>query len=119
MKLGTNNLKCESKLIDSAELLVNPYKKIVDLLLQGPYNSSLASPFPENTSVLDATILDNCVTIDFSENLLNFQDENQKLNIINSLLNSLTELNEVKSIKIVINNDVHDEFKEEYFNITQ
>ena len=45
-----------------------------------------------------------------------FKDENQKLNIINCLVNSLTELNEVKSIKILINNEIHDEFKEEYTN---
>ena len=43
-----------------------------------------------------------------------FKDENQKFNIINCLLNSLTELNEVKLIKILINNETHDEFKEEY-----
>lgn len=114
MKIGTGNLKCESKSIDSAELVSNPYRKIVELLLQGPSNSNLSSPFPENIRVLDASILNHCVTIDFSDDLLMFKDENQKLNIINCLLNSLTELNEVKSIKILINNETHDEFKEEY-----
>ena len=115
----TGNLKCESKLIDSAELVSNPYRKIVELLLQGPSNTNLSSPFPENTTILDVFILNHCVTIDFSDDLLMFKDENQKLNMVNSLLNSLTELNEVKSIKILINNEIHDEFKEEYANALQ
>ena len=115
----TGNLKYESRLIDSAELVSNPYRKIVELLLQGPSNTNLSSPFPENISILDVFILNHCVTIDFSDDLLMFKDENQKLNIVNSLLNSLTELNEVKSIKILINNETHDEFKEEYANALQ
>ena len=45
---------------------------------------------------------------------LNFKDDVQKYNVINSILNSLTELNEVNSIKILVNNQTNENFEEEY-----
>ena len=106
----SGTLKNEGKLIDSKELLNNPYKKIVELLILGPQNSNLENIFPENVKILDAEFNSGCVTLDFSEELLNFSDETQKSNIINSLLKTLTELNEVDSIKILINNDAKNAF---------
>lgn len=106
----TGTLKNEGKLIDSKELLNNPYKKITELLLLGPQNDSLISVFPENVKILDTEFDSGCVTLNFSEELLNFSDEIQKNNIINSLLKTLTELNEVDSIKILINNEPNNMF---------
>lgn len=110
----TNNLKSEGKLIDSISLLQNPYKQLIELLLKGPENTTLNSVFPENTQILDATFENNCVTLNFSSELLNYTDDTQKYNIINSILNTLTQLNEVNSFKIVINNEKCDNFNEEY-----
>ena len=45
----TNKLKSESKLIDANELLKNPYKIIVQKLIEGPHDENLQSVFPENT----------------------------------------------------------------------
>ena len=106
----SGTLKNEGKLIDSKELLNNPYKKITELLLLGPQNDNLISVFPENTKILDSEINSGCVTLNFSEELLNYSDEVQKNNIINALLKTLTELNEVDSIKILINNEAKKEF---------
>lgn len=110
----TNNLKSEGRLIDSANLLQNPYKQLVELLLKGPETTSLNKVFPENTQIIDATFESNCVTLNFSSELLNYTDDVQKYNIINSILNTLTQLNEVNSFKIVINNEKCDNFNEEY-----
>ena len=101
---SNGNLKIESKQIDSVELLQNPYKRIIEILLEGPKNQDLHSPFPENTKILDSGIENNCVTLDFSNELLDFKDDTQKQNIINSILNTLKQLNEVNSFKIIINN---------------
>ena len=109
----SNTLKSEGKLIDSASLIQNPYKELVNLLIQGPKSQNLAGVFPENTQILDAYIKNNCVTLDFSEELLNFENEDQKYNIINSILNTLTQLNEVNSIEFLINNE-----KNEFFSDT-
>ena len=109
-----HNLEKEARRIDSATLLDNPYKTLIELLLAGPQTDTLTKVFPDNTQILDTTLQNSCVTLNFSEHLLNYEDENQKYNIINSLLNTLTQLNEVNSIKILVNNSSCDEFDEEY-----
>lgn len=111
---SNNNLKSEGRLIDSALLLQNPYKELVSLLLSAPKSNNLISPFPENTQILDASIKNGCVTLDFSNELLNYKDDNQKYNIINSLLNTLTCLNEVNSFKILVNNQPSENFSDIY-----
>lgn len=107
-----NKLKSEGKLIDSNLLITNPYKEIIQLLLQGPTNNQLKNPFPENTKIIDATIQNTCVTLNFSDELLNYENEEQKMNIVNCLLNTLCELNEVNSFKIIINNENINNFDE-------
>ena len=109
-----NNLKSEGKHIDSATLLENPYKTLTQLLIDGPQTENLKKVFPDNTQIIDATIENNCVTLNFSEELSNFEDDNQKYNIINSILNTLTQLNEVNSIKILVNGSSSEKFNEEY-----
>ena len=110
----TKELKSEGKLVDAAVLVENPYKLIVELLIEGPKSPELQNVFPENTRLLDAQIESGCVTLNFSQELLNFKDDVQKYNIINSILNSLTGLNEVNSIKILVNNEIPENFDEKY-----
>lgn len=111
---STGNLKSEGKLIDSNLLISNPYKTIIQYLLEGPKNETLSTIFPENTRIIDTTLQNNCVTLNFSEELLNYKDDTQKYNIINSILNSLTQLTEVNSIKIQINGETNEKLNEEY-----
>ncbi len=110
----TNQLKSEGKLVNTNDLLQNPYKFIVQKLIEGPSDNSLINVFPENTRLIEASLQNNCVTLNFSDDLLNFKDEAQKFNIINSILNSLAQLNEVNSIKILINNEPHQGIDQEY-----
>lgn len=112
---SNNNLKPEGRLIDSTNLLQNTYQYVTNLLIEGPQTSTLNKVIPENTKLIDAFFNESCVTLNFSEELLNYTDDNQKLNIVNSLLNTLTQLNEVNSIKILINNEIPDNFEPEYF----
>ncbi len=114
----TNKLKSEIRLIDSTELLNNPYKTIVQNLLSGPTSENLKSVFPENTRLVDANLVNNCVILNFSEELKSFTNDEEKFNIINSLLNSLTQLTEVHSIKILINNEPYHGLDEEYAEIS-
>ena len=111
---GSNTLKSEGKLIDSALLIQNPYKELVNLLIQGPKSRNLINIFPENTQILDAYIKNNCVTLDFSEELLNFENEDQKYNIINCILNTLSQLNEVNSVELLINNEKSEVFSDTF-----
>ena len=114
----TNELKSEGRTIDANELLKNPYKTIVEKLIEGPTDEKLQNVFPENTRLIDANLSNNCVTLNFSEELLNFKDDVQKYNIINSILDSLVQLNEVDSIKLLINNETKDGLSQEYTSIS-
>ena len=57
--------------------------------------------------------------MNFSEEILNYQDDTQKFNIINSLLNTLTQFNEVTAIKILVNNETNDKISQEYTSILE
>lgn len=114
----TSELKTEGRLLDATLLIENPYKEIVQLLLDGPKTTTMQSVFPENTQIIDAKIENNCVTLNFSSELNNCVDDTQKYNIINSILNSLTQLNEVNSIKFLVNGEPSTLFNEEYVCLT-
>lgn len=114
---NTQNLKSEARLVNANELLENPYKTIVQYLIEGPKSDTLQNVFPENTKILNATIKGACVTLNFSNELLNYSDETQKYNIINCILNSLSQLTEVNSFKIQINGNTSDLLNEEYVRI--
>lgn len=111
---SSGELKSEGKHIDSITLLENPYQELTKLLISGPETQNLVKVFPENTQILDAKLEKNCVVLNFSTELLNFTDEAQKYNIINSILNTLTTLNEVNSIKILVDNTLPEGFELEY-----
>lgn len=106
--------KTEGRLVDAKLLLENPYKELTQLLLNGPKTSTLKNVFPENTRLIDATIENGCVTVNFSQEIENFESDTQKFNIINCILNTLGSLNEVNSIKILINNEQSTKFNEIY-----
>lgn len=114
----SKEISTEARLIDASKLINNPYKEMVELLIEGPKNNKLEKLIPDNVKVNNATIKDNCVTLDFSNEFLNYNnDEELKNKIINSIVNTLTELNEVNSIKITINGQEVDQFKEVYVRI--
>lgn len=110
----TGNLKSEGRLIDSSILLDEPYKLIVQYLIDGPKSETLQSVFPENTRIIETSFEQNCVTLNFSEEILNYEDDSQKYNIINSLLNSLAQLTEIDSIKILVNGEIDENLDEQY-----
>ena len=111
---ANNCLKTEGRVIDSASLLTNPYQTLVNLLIEGPKNSDLTKLIPDNTTLINASIDHSNVILNFSSEILNFADETQKYNIINSILNTLSQLNEVNSFNILINNEVSEQYPDTY-----
>lgn len=114
----TNELRAEGRLIDAVELIENPYKTLVKLLIDGPKSDKFKVLIPIGTEIIDATISSGCVVLNFSDKLLEYNnDEILKGNILNSIINTLTELTEVKSVKILINGEVNSNFSGEYTKI--
>lgn len=112
----SNSLKPEARLVNVRELIINPYEILIQLLIEGPKNDKLNNIIPENTKFLKASLEGECLTINFTEELLNYDKENKntKENLINSIVNTVTELNEVNKVKILINGEQNEEFKDEY-----
>jgi spore germination protein GerM len=109
-------LKPEARLVNVKELMQSPYNVLIELLISGPKNEKLQGIIPENTKLLKSSLEGECLTLDFSEDLLNYdkKDEKTKDNLIYSIVNTVTELNEVNKVKFLINGQINDEFKEEY-----
>ena len=110
----TNTLMPEARLIDVKILAKNPYEEIVNLLIKGPKSEKLEKVIPEGTILNEAEIIGNVVYLDFSkefiENHKGGSEEESKT--IYSIVNTLLELNEVKSVRILINGEENKSFKD-------
>lgn len=116
----TGSISSEARLIDSKELLLDPYETLIQLLIDGPKDSSLSAVIPENTEILDATLSGNCVTVNLSQEFIDNAPEDgiQKSNMVYTIVNTLTELKEVDSVKFLINNEEVSGFESDGINLT-
>lgn len=112
----TEELMPEARLVDIKDIMSNPYEKLVYLLIEGPKSDKAVKVIPENTKVLKTYMEGDCVILDLSSELLNYSKDNQKQkkNMVNSIVNTLTELTEVNSVKFMIDGQVNEEFKDVY-----
>lgn len=112
----TNSLKPEARLVNVKELMQSPYNILVELLIQGPKNDKLSVIIPENTKLIKSSLEGECLTLDFSAEFLNYgkEDSSKKELLINSIVNTVTELNEVNKVKILVDGQMNEEFNEEY-----
>ena len=110
----SKELQKETRLIDSKELLMDPYKELIEMLIKGPESEALEKTIPEGTKLLGAELEGNCLKVNFSSEFIDnvAEDEKTKKNCIEGIVNTLTELNEVNSVKIMINGEMADGFAE-------
>ena len=112
----TNMLKPEARLVNVKQLIQSPYNMLIELLIEGPKNDKLKKIIPENTKLLNSSLEGECLILDFSNDLLNYnkQDSKEKENLINSIVNTVTELTEVNKVKFLINGQTDENLKDEY-----
>ena len=110
------NLVPEARLIDVKSLLNNPYEEILKMLIEGPKNERLSKIIPEGTKLKDVKLEGNTLVINFSSEFLNYDKENptNKANLINSIVNTMTELTEVNNVKFLIDGKESQDFNELY-----
>ena len=109
----TGNVEPEARLADIKDILNNPYDRILELLLAGPRSDKLEAVIPSETKINKIFTEKDCLTIDFSEEILNF-NESQKDKLIKSIVNTMTELTEINNVKILINGNENSAFNEIY-----
>lgn len=110
----TGELETEIKVVDANTLIKNPEKQIMELLIKGPQSSSLKKLIPDDTVLNDIKIEESCAIINVSKEFLNYQNDEEKYNIINSIVNSLTNLKEIDSVKFLINGEENENLLETY-----
>jgi len=104
----------EARLVDIREIINNPYEKLFYLLLEGPKTDKAKKIIPENTKVLKTYMEYDCLVLDLSKEFLNYNKETEKDNLINSIVDTMTELTEVNKVKILIEGNETEDFKEVY-----
>lgn len=100
----TNTLVPEARSIDVKELVKDPYNILMQLLIEGPKTERLEKTIPEGTKINRIELKNGILYIDLSKEFI----ENHKggaeaeSRTIYSIVNTLTQLNEVEAVKILI-----------------
>lgn len=110
----TGELESETKIVDANLLIKEPYKEIMNWLIKGPQSSNLKKLIPEGTALHDIKIEKSCAIINLSNEFLNYETEENKLKIINSIVNTLTNLKEIDSVQFLINGEKNEKLAEVY-----
>lgn len=117
----TKEITPEARLVDIKDIITNPYENLINLLIEGPKNEKNQKVIPDNTKLNKTYMEGDCITLDFSQEFLNYDknDEKAKENMVNTIVNTLTELTEVNKVKILIDGNQSEEFQEEYQRVTK
>lgn len=67
---ANENIKSEARMIDSKELLRNPYIALVGMLIEGPKDQNLKCVIPKDTKIIDAKLNKKCVTVNLSKEFI-------------------------------------------------
>jgi len=111
-------LGTEVRKIDAKELLEDPEKKLIEYLIQGPCNDNLLKIIPENTKLISVEKIKGILYINFSDGFIYDQNlglDQEKI-IIDSILKTVTQLNEINGIKILINGEENKSFPDGEIN---
>ena len=112
--IETGELETEIKVVEANTLLENPCKELMQLLIKGPQSSSLKKLIADGTILHEVTVENGCATINLSNEFLNYENEENKLKIINSIVNTLTNLKEIDSVKFLINGEQNENLADTY-----
>lgn len=110
----TGELESETKIVDANLLINEPYKEMMNWLIAGPQSSNLKKLIPDGTAMHDIKVEKSCAIINLSNEFLNYETNENKLKIINSIVNTLTNLKEINSVKFLINGEENENLKEIY-----
>lgn len=98
----TGEISKENRMIDSKELLKNPYEVLLKMLIYGTENTNYENTIPKGTKIIETSFEEGCVTINFSKEFSENINTEQLNFSIDTIYKTLTELTEVNSIKILV-----------------
>lgn len=101
----------EERKVDAKNLIDNPYLYVVKMLINGPETENLQNPIPQGTKVNKVELKNgDSICVDLSKEFLN----SAGMNSIYSIVNTLTEFKEVNSVKILIDGEENEQYKEAF-----
>lgn len=108
----TNALVPEARNIDVKELTKEPYQVLMNLLIEGPKNEKLETTIPEGTKINKIERKENVLWIDLSKEFMENQKNDAKAQSqsVYSIVNTMTQLNEIEAVKIIINGEENNSF---------
>lgn len=111
---NTDELVPEGRLIDVKLLLDEPYKTLMQLLIDGPKNEKLEKLIPDGTVINNIELKKDILYIDLSKEFIENHQGGETLesNTIYSIVNTMTELTEVNGVKILIDGEADKGFKD-------
>lgn len=117
----TGELMEEFRTIDAKLLANNPCEELIRLLIEGPQGENLQKTLPEGTKINSIKIEGNTVYVDLSKEFIDHHAEGieNERNTIYSIVNTLTELNEVTFVRILIEGQENLEFKDKGMNFKE
>lgn len=83
-------------------------RAVVESMIKSDENDDALKPYklcpllPEGTEILGMNIKEGTVIVDFNEKFLEYEDKTEELNIISSIVYSLTEFDSVNDVKILV-----------------
>ena len=99
---ASNVIEKENILLDSKNLIKDPYNEIVSILINKPENENLVSIFPDGTAMPEIYYEKGVVTVDFKENS---EKKKEKINVdeIKQVLNdALKQFTEVENVVVIV-----------------
>lgn len=111
---NTDELVPEGRLIDVKLLLNEPYKTLMQFLIDGPKNEKSEKLIPEGTKINKIELKNDIVYIDLSKEFVENHKGGEQLesNTIYSIVNTMTQLTEVNGVKILIDGEADKGFKD-------
>lgn len=108
----------EARTININDLIDNPYKYLLEQLIEGPKNEKLEKAIPENTVLNNVELKGDILYIDLSHDFIDNAKEGKENEnkILETIVKTVTELNEVNSVKILIDGEENKCFKDEQIN---
>lgn len=108
--LDSNNYLASTKVVINSEKVEDKAKELIEtLIIDGNKQDNIPSGFkaiiPTNTKINNIIYDNNLVKIDFSEELMNTSKENEE-KIIESIIYTLTSIEEINQVIIYINGNV-------------
>lgn len=117
----TNTLMPEARLIDVKELAVNPYLTLMNMVIAAPKNPNLESAIPEGTQVINVDVEKEIAYVNLSEEFVNNHKggAEEEAKTIYAIVNTLTELNEINGVRILIAGEENKAFSDGAINFKE